>query len=301
MGPANPYTALTFGARPASLAGIPGQEDRMPLARPSATLLLGGFIGLAATCGGLDLDARPRALAAGTPPSDGQPDPASAPDFAAQRARMVRLIRLEAELTRRVTGVGAIGPRVLAAMAEVPRHRFVPEPLAPYAYLPRPLPVHPEQNLAAPFLVALMTDLAQVEPHHRVLETGTGEGYHAAVLDRLAAEVHSVEVIPELARAAGGRLAALGYGKVRVHEGDGYDGWPAAAPFDAIIVKEAVDHVPAPLLAQLRPGGRLVLPLGPPDGPQQLTVVRRGAAAGAAREERGLPVRFTPLQGGERI
>jgi protein-L-isoaspartate(D-aspartate) O-methyltransferase len=239
--------------------------------------------------------------AAGTPPSDGQPDPASAPDFAAQRARMVRLIRLEAELTRGVTGVGAIGPRVLAAMAEVPRHRFVPEPLAPYAYLPRPLPVHPEQNLAAPFLVALMTDLAQVEPHHRVLETGTGEGYHAAVLDRLAAEVHSVEVIPELARAAGGRLAALGYGKVRVHEGDGYDGWPAAAPFDAIIVKEAVDHVPAPLLAQLRPGGRLVLPLGPPDGPQQLTVVRRGAAAGAAREERVLPVRFTPLQGGERI
>ncbi len=270
----------------------------MHLVRSAATLLLGGFIGFSTTCGSLDLGGRTRALAANTPPANDQPDAASAAGFAAQRARMVQLVQLEAEL-HRVAGVDAIDPRVLAAMAEVPRHRFVPEPLAPYAYLPQPLPVHPEQNLAAPFLVALMTHLARVEPHHRVLETGTGEGYHAAVLARLGAEVYSVELIPELARGAAERLAGLGYAGVRVREGDGYEGWPREAPFDAIIVKEAVDHVPRPLLEQLKPGGRLVLPLGPLASAQQLTVVTRDGD-GSYRERRVLPVRFTPFQGGQR-
>lgn len=275
----------------------------MRLARLAAALLLGGFIGLSTTCGSLDLGGRYRPLAAEAPPPGDRPGPkpevAEDPDLAARRSLMVRLVREEARLAAEVSGVGEIDPRVLAAMGEVPRHAFVPEPLAPYAYLPMPLPVHPEQRLAAPLLVALMTHLAEVGPGRRVLETGTGEGYHAAVLARVGAEVYSVELIPELARGAARRLAALGYAGVRVREGDGYEGWPQAAPFDAIVVKEAVDHVPRPLLEQLRPGGRLVLPLGPADGPQHLTVVRKDAD-GSYRERRVLPVRFTPFQGGER-
>jgi protein-L-isoaspartate(D-aspartate) O-methyltransferase len=221
------------------------------------------------------------------------------PDAVAQRAHMVEYIRIETLLTAPETGIDAIEPRVLAAMGEVPRHAFVPAPLAPYAYLPQPLPIHPQQNIAAPFLVALMTHLARIEPQHRVFETGTGEGYHAAVLARLAAEVYTIEVVPELARDAARRLAAMGYANVHAREGDGYYGWPEAAPFDAIIVKEAVDHIPPPLLAQLRPGGRMVLPLGPLDGAQDLTVVHK-RADGTYREEHVLPVRFSPLQGGER-
>jgi protein-L-isoaspartate(D-aspartate) O-methyltransferase len=220
-------------------------------------------------------------------------------DHAAERAQMVELIRIEALMSETETGIDTIAPAVLAAIAEVPRHAFVPDPLVPYAYLPQPLPVHPEQNLAAPFLVALMTHLAAIGPGDRVFETGTGEGYHAAVLSRLAAEVRSVEVIPELARAAGERLAALGYDNVKVREGDGYYGWAEEAPFDAVIVKEAVNHVPPALLAQLKPGGRMVLPLGPLDGVQELTVLVK-EAGGGYRERHLLPVRFSPLQGGER-
>jgi protein-L-isoaspartate(D-aspartate) O-methyltransferase len=262
-----------------------------PAARLATALLLGSFVSFSTTCGSLDLGGRYRPLAAG--------EAAPGPDFAARRALMVRLIGEEARLAAGVTGVPEIDPAVLAAMGEVPRHAFVPEPLAPYAYLPMPLPVHPEQRLAAPLLVALMTHLAEAGPGRRVLETGTGEGYHAAVLARLGAEVYSVELIPELARGAAARLAGLGYAGVRVREGDGYEGWPQEAPFDAIIVKEAVDHVPRPLLEQLKPGGRLVLPLGPLAGAQQLTVVTKGADS-SYRERRVLPVRFTPFQGGER-
>lgn len=223
-----------------------------------------------------------------------------AQDHEAERARMIEFIRVEALMSQNETGIEAIDPRVLEAMAEVPRHAFVPPPLEGLAYQPHPLPIHPEQNLAAPFLIALMTHLAEVGPGDRVFETGTGEGYHAAVLARLAAEVYSVEVIPELAAAAQQRLAALGYPTVRVREGDGYFGWREAAPFDAVIVKEAVNHVPPALLAQLRPGGRMVLPLGPLDGVQELTVLTK-EANGRYRERRVLPVRFSPLQGGERI
>lgn len=221
-------------------------------------------------------------------------------DFAARRVEMIRLIQIEALLVREETGIDEIDPKVLAVMAEVPRHAFVPAPLAPYAYLPRPLPVHSEQNLAAPFLVALMTHLAEIGPDDHVFETGTGEGYHAAVLAGLAAQVSSVELIPELAREAGRRLKTLGYRNVEVREGDGYYGWPERGPFDAVILKEAVDHVPPPLLAQLKPGGRMVLPLGPSEGMQQLTVIRKDAD-GHWRERHVLPVRFTPLQGGERL
>lgn len=218
----------------------------------------------------------------------------------AARRQMVETIRLEARLTSTETGIETIDPLVLQAMGEVPREAFVPTALVPYAYQPQPLPVHPEQNLAAPLLVALMTHLARVRPGDRVLETGTGEGYHAAVLSRLAATVASVEVIPELAREAAARLDRLGYTNVTVREGDGYYGWREAGPFDAIIVKEAVNEVPPALLAQLKPGGRLVVPLGPLDDVQDLTLVEKDAQ-GRLSEQRFLKVRFTPLQGGERI
>jgi protein-L-isoaspartate(D-aspartate) O-methyltransferase len=221
-------------------------------------------------------------------------------DPVAQRAAMVRMIEVETMMSVAESGIDTIDERVLEVMRRVPRHEFVPPELAHLAYLPMPLPVHPEQNIAAPFLVALMTQLAAIEPGQRVFETGTGEGYHAAVLAGLAGRVYSVEILPELAVAAAERLARMGYGNVEVREGDGYFGWPEAAPFDAIIVKEAVDHIPAPLLAQLAPGGRMVLPLGPLDGSQQLTVVHK-LADGGHRDRRVLPVRFSPLQGGERI
>jgi protein-L-isoaspartate(D-aspartate) O-methyltransferase len=216
------------------------------------------------------------------------------------REEMVDLLEREVALFASRTGVATIDPRVLDAMREVPRHAFVPEVLRPYAYTPQPLPITPEQNLAAPLLVALMTHLAEVQPDDIVFETGTGEGYHAAVLSKLAAHVYSVEVIEPLADHAARLLKDLGYSKVDVLAGDGYYGWSAHAPYDAMVIKEAIDHVPQPLLNQLKRGGRLVIPLGPAGGPQYLTLVRKDQA-GKLREQRIMPVRFSPLQGGERL
>ncbi len=184
-------------------------------------------------------------------------------------------------------------------MREVPRHLFVPEALRPYAYNGHPLPLGHGQNIASPFVVALMTHLAELEPDDVVFETGTGAGYHAAVLAKLAARVYSVEVVEPLAGQAVTTLARLGIVNAHARSGDGYYGWPDRAPFDAILVKEAVDHVPVPLLNQLKAGGRMVLPLGSPDGGQYLTVVRK-QADGTTRRTRILPVLFSPLQGGER-
>jgi protein-L-isoaspartate(D-aspartate) O-methyltransferase len=216
------------------------------------------------------------------------------------RGQMVDLIAREIAMLASQTGIATIDPRVLDAMREVPRHAFVPEVLRPYAYLPQPLPVTPEQNLAAPLLIALMTHLVEVQPDDIVFETGTGAGYHAAVLSRLAAHVYSVEVVEGLADHAARLLKDLGYDNVDVLADDGYYGWAAHAPYDAIVVKEAIDHLPQPLLSQLKRGGRMVIPLGPPDGPQYLTLVRRDEA-GELREQRIMPVRFSPLQGGERL
>jgi protein-L-isoaspartate(D-aspartate) O-methyltransferase len=163
-----------------------------------------------------------------------------------------------------------------------------------------PLPIGQGQNIAQPYLVALMTHLARVEPGDLVFETGTGAGYHAAVLSLLAGKVVSVEVVAPLALRAAAKLKALGYDNIEVVASDGYYGAPAKGPFDAMIVKEAIDHLPPPLVAQLKPGGRLVLPLGPLDGPQYLTVIEK-LPDGRTRATRIMPVRFTPLQGGERI
>jgi protein-L-isoaspartate(D-aspartate) O-methyltransferase len=220
--------------------------------------------------------------------------------YSAARAAMVARILQHAQALKRQTGRKLPDARVLEAMGTVPRHEFVPERLRRYAYLDTPLPLGHGQSISQPFVIALMTDLGRVRQTDVVFETGTGAGYHAAVLARLARRVVSVEVIAPLARRAAATLKRLGYANVRVHIGDGYYGWTAGAPYDAIIVKEAVGHVPEPLLDQLKPGGRLVIPLGPRDGTQQLTLVEKGAD-GKLREREILPVRFTPMQGGERI
>jgi protein-L-isoaspartate(D-aspartate) O-methyltransferase len=226
--------------------------------------------------------------------------PARAADAAQQREEMVRLIQLEALMMSGQTGVPEIDPRVLAALREVPREAFVPEALRPYAYEPHPLPLGYEQNLAAPLLVALMTHLAAPRPGDVVFETGTGAGYHAAVLSLLAAEVYSVEVVEPLADQAARILKDQGYDNVFVKASDGYYGWPEKAPFDAMVIKEAIDHVPAPLLQQLKRGGRMVIPLGPEQGLQTLTVVTKDRD-GKVHQKSIMPVRFSPLQGGERL
>lgn len=220
-------------------------------------------------------------------------------DYARARAIMVQMIQIEALLSSEVTGVEQIDARILEVMAEVPRHDFVPPELRPYAYGNHPLPVGHQQNLAAPFLVALMTHLIDPQPDDVVFETGTGAGYHAAVLARLVGHVYSVEVVEPLAISATATLRRLGFDRVSARAGDGYYGWPEKAPFDAIIVKEALDHVPPPLLEQLKPGGRMVIPLGSELNGQYLTLIEK-SLDGTITKRRILPVRFSVLQGGER-
>jgi protein-L-isoaspartate(D-aspartate) O-methyltransferase len=225
--------------------------------------------------------------------------PAAAADLAAERAEMVRHVELEALMISGETGIAELDPRVLDAMRQVPRDAFVPEELRAYAYRPHPLPVGYEQNLAAPLLAALMTHLAEVKAGDVAFETGTDVGYQAALLSDLGAKVYSVEVVEPLADRAARTLKELGYEQVLVQAGDGYFGWPERGPFDVMVIKEAIDHLPPPLLQQLKRGGRMVIPLGPAGGPQYLTVVTRDQE-GKLSERRIMPVRFSPLQGGER-
>jgi protein-L-isoaspartate(D-aspartate) O-methyltransferase len=220
-------------------------------------------------------------------------------DFEAARAQMVRVIQLEAYVTSEVTGIREIDARVLAAMGKVPRHEFVAEPLARYAYEDTPLPIDFEQNLTQPFIAALMTHLLQVEPGDTVFETGTDSGYQAAVLAELGAHVYSVEVIEPLAHSAAERLKRLDYRDVAVKAGDGYYGWAEHGPYDAILVKEALDHLPLPLIGQLKPGARMVVPIGPTAGAQELTVIEKDEQ-GKVHRRSVLPVTFSPLQGGDR-
>ena len=195
------------------------------------------------------------------------------------------------------TGVEAIAPEVMAALDRVPRHEFVPPEIADLAYENRPLPIGHGQTISQPYIVALMTHLLGLGSHHRVLEIGTGSGYQAAVLAELVERVHTIEIVPPLARQAEERLPRLGYGNVEVRLGDGYYGWRAAGPFDAIMVTAAASHVPPPLVEQLAPNGVLVIPVGEQFSVQMLLLVRKHED-GAVSVRQVLPVRFVPLTGG---
>ncbi len=220
--------------------------------------------------------------------------------FDQARREMVETIRLMIELTSEETAIAQLDEPVIDALAQVPRHRFVPPFLAPYAYINRPLPLGAGQNIAQPFIIALMTQLLDLKPGDVVFETGSGAGYHAAVLSHLAARVYSVEIVEPLAAVAAENLRLLGYDTVFTRAGDGYFGWPENGPYDAILIKEAVAQIPKPLSDQLKPGGRLVLPLGPPNGPQLLTVVTKDET-GALTGRSVMEVTFSPFQGGERL
>ena len=213
---------------------------------------------------------------------------------AAARARMAREVEADARATARETGREALSPRVMQALRTVPRHRFVPASLQREAYENRPLPIGHGQTISQPYIVALMTDLLRVDGDDVVLEVGTGSGYQAAILSPLVKQVHTVEIIEPLAKQAAERLRALGCRNVAVHHADGYEGWKAAAPFDAIIVTAAATHIPPPLIQQLKPGGRMVIPVGGAFATQSLMLVEK-TAAGKVRTREVLPVRFVPL------
>ena len=189
-----------------------------------------------------------------------------------------------------------LAPSVMAALGRVPRHRFVPPALAHRAYENSPLPIGQGQTISQPYIVALSTDLIEPKPGDVVLEVGTGSGYQAAVLAELVKTVYSIEIVEPLGREAERRLAANGYRNVVVRIGDGYAGWPERAPFDAIVVTAAAPHVPEPLVAQLKPGGRMVIPVDAGAFGQDLLLIRKHADGTLSRTV-VLPVRFVPLTG----
>jgi protein-L-isoaspartate(D-aspartate) O-methyltransferase len=212
--------------------------------------------------------------------------PATEAEFFAERKQMV-----EEQLA--APGRGIQNRRVLEAMATVPRHEFVPKAVSKYAYWDEPLPIGYGQTISQPFIVAFMTEQLDPKPTDRVLEIGTGSGYQAAVLSRLVAEVYTIEIIEPLAKRAEADLKRLGYNNVRVLAGDGYQGWPDHAPFDAIIVTCAPDQIPQPLVEQLRDGGRMIVPVGPADNQQLYLLQKHGTKV----EQRAtLPVRFVPMK-----
>jgi protein-L-isoaspartate(D-aspartate) O-methyltransferase len=215
-------------------------------------------------------------------------------DYAAARKRLLAEVESDMRATAGSTGRSGLAPRVAAAIGKVPRERFVPAEYARYAYDNRPLPIGHEQTISQPFIVALMTELVDPKPTDRVLEIGTGSGYQAAVLAELVARVYTIEIVHPLGERAAEVLKALGYRNVEVRIGDGYLGWPEAAPFDAIVVTAAPDHMPQPLIEQLAPGGRLIAPVGGRFGIQQLQLLCKDAKGGIVTRS-VLDVRFVPL------
>jgi len=213
-------------------------------------------------------------------------------DFRKQREEMVRLLASprwsEAEPVR--------NPRVLQAFRDVPRHRFVAPELARHAYGDHPLPIGHEQTISQPYVVAKMTEMVEPQKRHRVLEVGTGSGYQAAILARLVAEVYTIEIVEPLALAARSRLAELGYKNVDVRVGDGYLGWPERAPFDSIVVTAGAKEIPPALVEQLKPGGRMVIPVGETSATQKLVLVTKGSKGPRdIRIQEVMEVRFVPL------
>jgi protein-L-isoaspartate(D-aspartate) O-methyltransferase len=219
---------------------------------------------------------------------------ADAQDLAAQRARMVAEIDQMYAETRAETGLAAMAPRVRAAIGKVERHRLVPQEQANLAYRNHPLPIGHSQTISQPYIVALSTDLLAPEPGHVVLEVGTGSGYQAAVLAEIVRQVYTIEIVEPLGRTAESRLAALGYKNVEVRIGDGYKGWPEKGPFDGIVVTAAAPRVPQALVDQLKPGGRMVIPIGERWEVQQLLLIERNLD-GTLQQKNVLPVRFVPL------
>ena len=210
---------------------------------------------------------------------------------------MLRDIEQEVEFTRTLIGKNSLDPRVMEAMGSVPRPLFVPQELQPLACQNGPLPIGHGQTISQPYIVALMTDLLEPQPEHVVLEVGTGSGYQAAILASLVRQVYSMEIVAPLAERAARLLADHGYGNVECRVGDGYYGWPEHAPYDGIIVTAAAAEVPPLLVEQLKPGGRLVIPVGSPCLPQELVVVEK-SVSGRSTTRRVLDVAFVPLTGG---
>jgi protein-L-isoaspartate(D-aspartate) O-methyltransferase len=223
------------------------------------------------------------------------PAPAGSTDFAAARAALVDELRAYGRHDP-PPGQDGFSARVLETLREVERHQFVPESLQSEAYLNHPLPIGHGQTISQPYIVALMTDLVAPDADDVVLEVGTGSGYQAAVLAKLVGQVYSIEIIEPLAEQAKVRLARLGYDNVTTSLGDGYFGWEEHAPFDAIVVTAAATHVPPPLIAQLKPGGRMVIPVGGRFTVQYLLLLEK-TMAGDVLTRQIAAVRFVPLTG----
>lgn len=209
------------------------------------------------------------------------------------RQKMVAIIKLEVVETVSYTGIKTLNPKIIQALMSVPRHEFVPRDSRPQAYNNNPLPIGKNQTISQPYIVAIMTELLTPQPHHKVLEIGTGSGYQAAILSRLAAKVFTIEVIPELAEQAKLTLKKLHTNNVTVRTGNGYLGWPEQAPFDGIIVT-AGGELPEALIQQLKPGGRMIIPLGAVNEIQYLTLITKDVQ-GQISQQQILPVRFVPL------
>lgn len=227
-------------------------------------------------------------------------DRASAPSLEELRQRLVAEVVDEVRETSRYLGKDALDPRVLDALGKVPRHAFVAPEMESLAYNNAPLPIGCGQTISQPYIVAIMTDMLAPKPGDVILEIGTGCGYQAAVLAMLVKQVYSIEYVPVLAASAAERLRRLGYANVEVRAGDGWQGWPEHAPFDGIIVTAAAPEIPQLLIAQLKPGRRLVVPIGKPGGDQQLIMLEKGPA-GETTERTTLPVAFVPMLGGQEI
>jgi protein-L-isoaspartate(D-aspartate) O-methyltransferase len=223
---------------------------------------------------------------------------ADAQDLSAQRARMVVEVEAMYAETQRETGLAAMSAEVKRALGSVERHRLVPAREASRAYRNHPLPIGSGQTISQPYIVALSTDLLRAKATDTVLEVGTGSGYQAAVLAEIVAKVYSIEVIPTLGNQARARLEEIGYRNIEVRIGDGYAGWPEKAPFDGIVVTAAAPRVPKALVDQLKPGGRMVIPVGGELDIQYLNVLTK-RADGGVDEKRVLPVRFVPLVPGK--
>lgn len=217
--------------------------------------------------------------------------------FQAKRAKMIALIEQDVRDTSAYLKRSNLDTRVLEAMAKVPRHEFVPTNRIDQAYQNRPLPIGHGQTISQPYIVAIMTDLLELKPQHKVLEIGTGSGYQAAILAALDARVWSIEIIEPLGQQAKSRLRRLGYDAAEVRIGDGYYGWLEHAPFDAIIVTAAANHIPPPLVKQLAVGGKMIIPVGSRFSTQELILITR-VSEDEVQTRQVLPVRFVPLTGG---